>query len=143
MDTQRVIESLNPVVASEKFPPLHVGDTVGVHVRIVEGAKERVQVYQGVLIGRTGRGVNEMIRVRRVADDVGIERVFPLCSPMIAKIEIVRHGDARRAKLYFLRDRSGKSQRLRDRRRGLKHVEGAMHWTPPATEAPAPAAAEG
>ncbi|MEM8835910.1 MAG: 50S ribosomal protein L19, partial [Planctomycetota bacterium] len=74
------------------------------------------------LIGRRGRGANEMITVRRIVDDQGVERIFPLHSPRISKYEVVRRGDARRAKLYFLRERVGRSRRLRDRRRGLKHV---------------------
>jgi large subunit ribosomal protein L19 len=124
MSTQAIIESLNTAALKTDIPSLGVGDTVNVHARIVEGQKERIQVFQGVLIARKGRGINEMITVRRVVDDVGIERKWPLNSPMISKIEVVRRGDARRAKLYFLRDRSGKSRRLRDRRRGLKHVAG-------------------
>jgi len=78
-------------------------------------------VFQGVLIGQKSRGVNATITVRRIVANEGVERIFPLHSPRIAKIEVVRQGDARRAKLYFLRDRVGKSRRLRDRRRGLKN----------------------
>ena len=105
------------------FPDFSVGDTLDVHVRIIEGDKERVQVYQGVLIGMKGRGVNTTITVRRIVANEGVERIFPLHSPRLAKVEVVRRGDARRAKLYFLRDRVGKSRRLRDQRRGLKkHV---------------------
>ncbi len=94
------------------------------HARIVEGQKERIQVFQGVLLSRKGSGINEMITVRRIVDNIGVERTWPLNSPLIAKIEVVRRADARRAKLYYLRDRVGKSRRLRDRRRGMKHVEG-------------------
>ena len=83
-----------------------------------------MQVFQGTLISRKGRGMSEMITVRRVVDDIGIERTWPINSPFISKFEVVRRGDARRAKLYFLRDRVGKSRRLRDRRRGLKHLQG-------------------
>jgi large subunit ribosomal protein L19 len=125
MSTQQLIESLNDGALKTDLPRLDIGDTVDVHVRIVEGDKERTQVYQGVLISRKGRGIGEMITVRRVVDEIGIERTWPINSPMIAKIEIVRRGDARRAKLYYLRDRVGKKRRLRDRRRGLKHVAGA------------------
>jgi large subunit ribosomal protein L19 len=114
-----VADQLKP---ADAFPVLSIGDTVDVHYRIIEGEKERVQVFQGVYIARRGRGINEMITVRRIVANEGVERVFPLHSPRIAKIEVVRHGDARRAKLYYLRDRVGKSRRLRDRRRGLKHV---------------------
>lgn len=124
MSTQQLIESLNNDALKTDLPVLDVGDTINVHVRIVEGQKERVQVFQGVLISRKGRGINEMITVRRIVDNEGVERTWPIHSPMIAKFEIVRRGDARRAKLYYLRDRVGKSRRLRDRRRGLKHVQG-------------------
>src|ERR1043165_5737546 len=103
---------------------MDVGDTVNIHVRIVEGDKERVQVFQGVLIVRKGRGENEMITVRRIVEDVGVERKFHIHSPMIAQFEVLRRADSRRAKLYYLRDRAGKSRRLRDRRRGMKHVAG-------------------
>lgn len=123
MTTQQIIESINQDALKTDLPRLDIGDTINVHYRIVEGQKERVQVYQGVLISRRGRGMNETITVRRVVDDYGIERTFPINSPMIAKFEIVRRADARRAKLYFLRDRVGKSRRLRDRRRGMKHVK--------------------
>tara|TARA_B100000963_G_scaffold270827_1_gene239014 strand:- start:56 stop:457 length:402 start_codon:yes stop_codon:yes gene_type:complete len=121
-------EILESVVAhqlksEEDLPNLSVGDTIDVHQRIIEGGKERTQVFQGVLIGMKGRGINRMITVRRIVANEGVERIFPLHSPKVAKIEIVRHGDARRAKLYYLRDRVGKSRRLRDRRRGLKHVK--------------------
>ncbi|MFI4897022.1 MAG: 50S ribosomal protein L19 [Phycisphaerales bacterium JB059] len=124
MGTQQLIESINADALKTDLPRFDIGDTINVHVRIREGEKERVQVYQGVLISRKGRGINEMITVRRVTDDIGIERTWPVNSPSIAKIEVVRRADARRAKLYFLRDRVGKSRRLRDRRRGMKHVEG-------------------
>ena len=121
-------EVLESVVASqlkdeENLADIAVGDTIDVHYRTVEGEKERIQVFQGVLLGMKGRGVNRTITVRRIVANEGVERIFPLHSPRIAKIEIVRRGDARRAKLYFLRDRIGKSRRLRDRRRGLKWVD--------------------
>jgi large subunit ribosomal protein L19 len=121
---QAILESINQPVIKSDVPVMDIGDTVNVHVRIVEGDKERIQIFQGVLISRKGRLANEMLTVRRVVDEVGIERKFPLNSPMIARFEVIRRADARRAKLYFLRDRVGKSRRLRDRRRGLKHVKG-------------------
>lgn len=124
MGTQQLLESLTDEQIKTDLPRFDVGDTINVHARIVEGEKERVQVFQGVLISRKGRGINEMITVRRIVDNIGVERTWPLNSPLIAKFEVVRRGDARRAKLYFLRDRVGKSRRLRDRRRGMKHVEG-------------------
>lgn len=122
------IETLESVVADQlrseaDTPYFTVGDTLNVHVRIIEGDKERIQVYQGVLIADRGRLINRMITVRRIVANEGVERVFPLHSPRIAKIEIVRRGDARRSKLYYLRDRVGKSRRLRDQRRGLGRVK--------------------
>ena len=122
--------------ADDAYPAFSIGDTLDVHVRIIEGDKERVQVYQGVLIAARGRGINRMITVRRIVANEGVERIFPLHSPRIAKIEVVRRGDTRRAKLYYLRDRVGKSRRLRDQRRGLKHVHVGDEPTAPETPAP-------
>ena len=121
------VEILESVVAQqlrnpEEIPYFTPGDTLNVHVRIIEGEKQRIQVFQGVLIADRGRGMNRMITVRRIVANEGVERIFPLHSPRIAEIEIVRRGDARRSKLYYLRDRIGKSRRLRDQRRGMKHV---------------------
>ncbi len=124
MDTQKLIESLTADQLKSDLPRMDVGDTINVHYRIIEGDKERVQVFQGVLIARRGSGITESITVRRIVADQGVERVFPLHSPKVAKYEVVRRADARRAKLYFLRDRVGRKRRLRDRRRGMKHVEG-------------------
>ena len=124
MGTQKLIESVTQDQLREKgfFPDFTIGDTINVHYTIVEGDKERVQVFQGVYISRNNRGVNETITVRRIVANEGVERIFPLHSPRIAKIEVVRRGDARRAKLYYLRNRVGKSRRLRDQRRGLKNA---------------------
>jgi large subunit ribosomal protein L19 len=122
MALQTVIESINKSAIRTDLPRMDIGDTVNVHFRIIEGEKERIQVFQGILIARTGRGINEMLTVRRIVENMGVERIFPLHSPRVARYEVVRRADARRAKLYYLRDRSGKSRRLRDRRRGLKHV---------------------
>lgn len=115
-----ILKGLTEAQIKTDLPRLEVGDTLNVHCRIVEGAKERIQIFQGVLIGRAGGGITEMITVRRIVDNMGVERVFPMNSPKIAKIEVIRKADARRAKLYFLRDRAGKSRRLRDKRRGLE-----------------------
>ncbi len=124
MNQQETLESVvSAQLKSEaELPNFSVGDTLNVHVRIIEGEKERVQIYQGVLIAQRGRGINRMITVRRIVANEGVERVFPVHSPRLARIEIVRRGDARRAKLYFLRKRIGKSRRLRDQRRGLHHL---------------------
>lgn len=122
MALQTILETINKSALRSDLPRMDIGDTVNVHFRIIEGEKERIQVFQGILIARTGRGINEMLTVRRIVENMGVERIFPLHSPRVARYEVVRRADARRAKLYYLRDRSGKSRRLRDRRRGLKHV---------------------
>lgn len=103
--------------AGEGRPELHPGDTVNVHVRIVEGNRERVQAFQGVVIGIKGGGINKFFTVRRVAaHGIGVERSFPYYSPRIEKVEVLRHAKVRRAKLYFLRQRSGKAARLKEKR---------------------------
>lgn len=118
-----IIEGLNSDQLKTDLPVIEVGDTVNVHGRIVEGDKERIQIFQGVVISMAGRGVNRMIQVRRIVEDMGVERIFPLHSPRVAKWEVVRKADARRAKLFYLRDRVGKSRRLRDKRRGLAKAQ--------------------
>jgi len=125
MSTQQIIESVVADQLKPDIPDMTIGDTINVHTRIVEGDKERIQVFQGTLIGRRGRGINESITVRRIVAGSGVERIFPVHSPRVAKYEVVRRADARRAKLYFLRERVGKATRLRDRRRKLKHVKTA------------------
>lgn len=103
----------------QDLPDFGPGDTVRVHVRVREGEKERVQVFEGVVIGRRGGGVRETFTVRKISYGVGVERVFPVHSPSLDRLEVVRHGRVRRAKLYFLRSLSGKAARLEeDRRRG-------------------------
>ncbi len=109
---------------AEFFPTFSSGDTLDIHYKIIEGEKERVQVFQGVLIADRGAGVHRMLRLRRIIANEGVERTFPAHNPRLVKIEVVRRGDSRRAKLYYLRERFGKSRRLRDQRRGLKHVAG-------------------
>lgn len=104
-----IIEKIESEQLKKDVAQFKVGDTVKVHTRVVEGDKERVQVYTGIVIGRKGTGLNANFTVRRVSYGEGVERVFPLHSPRIAKIEIDRKGDVRRAKLNYLRDRKGKS----------------------------------
>lgn len=111
-------------------PQFTVGDQVDVHQRILEGQKERVQVFSGTVIARRGDGMREMFTVRRIVQGEGVERVFPLNSPKIAKVEVKRTGRVRRAKLYYLRDRVGKATRLRERR--VKVSDGAAKKSAPA-----------
>jgi large subunit ribosomal protein L19 len=96
--------------------PFTIGDQVKVHVKIVEGTKERIQVFEGVVTRRHNAGASSTFTVRKVSSGVGVEKVLPLHSPMLSKIEVVRHGRVRRAKLYYLRDRSGKAAKIKEKR---------------------------
>jgi large subunit ribosomal protein L19 len=113
---------MHPFIETEKeflrddVPEFRPGDTVRVNVRVREGDKERIQAFEGVCIARKNGGINETFTVRKLASGVGVERIFPLHSPMIASIDVVRRGQVRRAKLYYLRDRKGKSARIKERR---------------------------
>jgi large subunit ribosomal protein L19 len=121
-----IMQAVQAAQLKSDLPTVNVGDTINVHVRIIEGAKERIQVFTGVVLKMQGSGLERNMTVRRIVANEGVERTFPLHSPRVAAIEIVRHGHARRSKLYYLRDRVGKSRRLRDRRRGLKNVAGVI-----------------
>jgi large subunit ribosomal protein L19 len=101
---------------AEPLPDFRGGDTVRVHVRIMDGEKERIQAYEGVCIGVSGSGVRRTFTVRKISEGVGVERVFPLHSPRIASLDVVRRGRVRRAKLYYLRALRGKAARIRERR---------------------------
>ena len=113
MKTTDLIDKAN---LRDDIPEFAPGDTVKVHVRVVEGNRERIQVFQGVVIRRQGSGIAECYTVRKVSFGVGVERTFPLHSPITAKIELVTRGDVRRAKLYYLRDRVGKAAKIREKR---------------------------
>jgi len=101
---------------TDQVPDFQAGDTLKVHVRVIEGNKERVQVFQGVVIRRQGAGVRETFTVRKVSYGVGVERTFPLYTPNVSKIELVTRGDVRRAKLFYLRDRVGKAAKVKEKR---------------------------
>ena len=122
MNRSKILEDVvaGQVKPEGTMPQLKVGDTLDVHYKIIEGDKERVQVFQGVLIAQKGRGINKMITVRRIVANEGVERIFPLNSPRVEKVEVLRRAEVRRAKLYYLRDRQGKSRRLREDREGAK-----------------------
>ena len=111
-----IIEALEKEQLRSDIPDFRPGDTVRVHAKIVEGTRERIQVFEGVVIGRQGSGVREMFRVRRISYGIGVERTFLVHSPRIDKIEVVRRGVVRRAKLYYLRGLTGKAARIRERR---------------------------
>lgn len=111
-----IIDKINKEQCRQDIPDFAIGDTVKVHVKIIEGTTERIQVFTGVVIARKGGDINESFTVRRVSYGQGVERVFPLHSPRIAKIEIERRGKVRRSKLYYLRDKIGKAARVKERR---------------------------
>jgi large subunit ribosomal protein L19 len=111
----KLMELVEKAALKGSIPAFEIGDTVDVHVRIMEGDKERIQVYNGVVIARSGQGPREMFTVRRIVQGEGVERKFPLQSPRIAEIVVKRSGKVRRAKLYYLRSRSGKAVRLKER----------------------------
>ena len=108
-------EEADRLLATRKIPEFQPGDTVRVNVKIKEGERERVQAYEGVCIARGGQGINESFTVRKISFGEGVERLFPVMSPMIESIEVKRRGVVRRAKLYYLRDRRGKSARIAER----------------------------
>jgi len=115
--TNKIIEAIEAVQLKKDVPQFLVGDTVDVHTRIVEGEKERVQVFGGTVIMRKGRGINETFTVRRIVNNEGVERIYPLHSPFVQKVVVKRSGETRRAKLFYLRDRVGKATRLAEQKK--------------------------
>ena len=111
-----ILESIERERMKEDVPDFRPGDTVRVHVKVVEGGRERIQVFEGTVIERKGGGLRETFTVRRVSYGVGVERIFPLHSPNVARIEVTRRGRVRRAKLHYLRELSGKAARIREKR---------------------------
>jgi len=114
--SHQIMQKVEAACMKTDVPQFEVGDTVDVHTKILEGEKERIQIFHGVVIARSGSGTREMFTVRRIVAGEGVERKFPLHSPRLAKVDVQRSGIVRRAKLYFLRDRVGKAVRLKERR---------------------------
>lgn len=110
------LEELEGGFLRDDIPDFSPGDTLKVHVRVVEGGRERIQLFEGVVIAINGGGLNRSVTVRKVSFGVGVERIFPVHAPIIQKMEVTRKGDVRRAKLYYLRDRVGKAARIREKR---------------------------
>ena len=110
-----LIKELNKETLAREVPTVKIGDTVRVHVKVKEGSRERIQVFEGTVIAKKHGGIEETITVRRISYGVGVEKVFPLHSPRIADIQTVRHGKVRRAKLYYLRDRFGKAAKVKEK----------------------------
>src|SRR6188768_851631 len=122
--TNKILEQVEQAYLKKDVPQFTVGDTVDVHTRIVEGDKERIQVFAGTVIMKKGRGINETFTVRRIVNNEGVERIFPLHSPFIASVTVKRSGESRRAKLYYLRERVGKATRLVEKRKAKKDDAG-------------------
>ncbi len=114
--SQEILDYVQSGSLKAEPPQFEIGDTVDVHTRIMEGEKERIQIFSGTVIARAGHGTSEMFTVRRIVQGEGVERKFPVHSPRVAQVDVKRHGVVRRAKLYFLRDRIGKAVRLKERR---------------------------
>lgn len=112
-----IIQTVGKEELRTDFPEYRVGDTVKVHYKIKEGAKERIQIFQGVVIQKRGMGISKTFTVRKISDGVGVERIFPQHSPLIDKLEVVRFGHVRRAKLFYLRDAKGKAGRIKEKKR--------------------------
>lgn len=112
-----LIAELTKEQLRDDMPEFRAGDTVRVHVRVVEGSHERIQMFEGVVIKKKGTGIGATYTVRKIASGVGVERTFPVNDPRVAKLDVVRHGRVRRAKLYYLRDRKGKAARIAEARR--------------------------
>ena len=137
-----VLDAVDAASLRKDLPNFRPGDELKVHVRVVEGNKSRIQVFQGLVIARQGSGIRETFTVRKISYGVGVERIFPVHAPVIEKIELVRKGEVRRAKLYYLRDLRGKAAKIRERR-GADDLE-TVYASAPAVveEAPAPVAEE-
>ncbi|WP_407887784.1 50S ribosomal protein L19 [Levilactobacillus sp. N40-8-2] len=117
MRQNTLIAKINQEQLRDDVPDFRAGDTVRIHARIVEGTRERIQLFEGVVIKRKGAGIQATYTVRKISNGVGVERIFPLHSPRVAKIDVIRQGRVRRAKLYYLRELNGKAARIPERRR--------------------------
>ncbi len=114
-----LIQDLTKEQLRSDIPDFRSGDTVRVHAKVVEGTRERIQLFEGVVIKRHGAGISSTFTVRKMSNGVGVERTFPLNTPRVEEIEVIRHGRVRRSKLYFLRDRTGKAARIKELRRDI------------------------
>ena len=134
-----VLDAVDAVSLRKNLPNFRPGDELKVHVRVIEGNKSRIQVFQGLVIARQGSGVRETFTIRKISYGVGVERIFPVHAPVIEKIELVRRGEVRRAKLYYLRDLRGKAAKIRERRSAddLETVYAAPVVETPVVETPA------
>jgi ribosomal protein L19 len=135
------LDAVDAVSLRKDIPQFRAGDELKIHVRVIEGNKSRLQVFQGVVIRRQGDGVRETFTIRKVSYGVGVERTFPVHTPVIEKIELVKKGEVRRAKLYYLRDLRGKAAKIREKRDGVEGYRDGILSTPEAVVVAAPVAA--
>jgi large subunit ribosomal protein L19 len=140
--TNKIIQAVEQPHLKKDIPQFRVGDSVDVATRIVEGDKERIQVFSGTVIMKKGYGINETFTVRRIVNNEGVERIFPLHSPFISKVTVRRSGETRRAKLFYLRDRVGKAVRLTEMRKGGKDEDGSGKGSPASSKSPSGKSAE-
>ena len=127
-----ILDAVDAVSLRKDIPQFRAGDELKVHVRVIEGSKSRLQVFQGIVIRRQGDGVRETFTIRKVSYGVGVERTFPVHTPVIEKIELVKKGEVRRAKLYYLRDLRGKAAKIREKRDGVEGYGDGILSTPEA-----------
>ena len=125
-----ILDVVDAASLRKDIPQFRAGDELKIHVRVIEGSKSRLQVFQGIVIGRQGDGVRETFTIRKVSYGVGVERTFPVHTPVIEKIELVKKGDVRRAKLYYLRDLRGKAAKIREKRDGIEGYGDGILSTP-------------
>ena len=130
-----VLDAVDAVSLRKDIPSFRSGDELKVHVRVIEGTKSRIQVFQGVVIARSGSGIRESFTIRKISYGVGVERTFPVHTPVIERIEIVRHGSARRAKLYYLRKLTGKATKIKERRGADGEIIVEPEYVPPVVAA--------
>jgi ribosomal protein L19 len=128
--TMNILDAVDAKSLRNDIPQFRAGDELKVHVRVIEGSKSRIQVFQGIVIRRQGDGVRETFTIRKVSYGVGVERTFPVHTPVIEKIELVKKGDVRRAKLYYLRDLRGKAAKIREKRDGIEGYGDGILSTP-------------
>jgi ribosomal protein L19 len=133
-----ILDVVDAASLRKDIPQFRAGDELKIHVRVIEGSKSRLQVFQGIVIGRQGDGVRETFTIRKVSYGVGVERTFPVHTPVIEKIELVKKGDVRRAKLYYLRDLRGKAAKIREKRDGVEGYGDGILSTPIAEVVPEP-----
>ena len=141
-EIMNVLDAVDAASLRKDIPQFRAGDELKIHVRVIEGSKSRIQVFQGIVMRRQGDGVRETFTIRKVSYGVGVERTFPVHTPVIEKIELVKKGDVRRAKLYYLRDLRGKAAKIREKRDGVEGYGDGILSTPEPVVVAAPVVAE-